>query len=202
MFLRGAGFYLAVAVAVFQIPTRALAQGSNVTVAINAVKSGGTIMLCRHAITVRMQEREPVDYADSTTQRLLSPEGERQSRRVGRALRTLEIPIAKIVASPMHRARRTAEIMFDESVMIDSIWHTNGSQYGEVQTAQRRAVLGTPVEGGNLVVISHIGTMENGVGPLPANVGEGDCVVVRPRDGSFDIVGIVPWRAWIREATS
>ncbi len=194
------GFCLALATVTLANPTPLLAQRSKTTAMIGEVKAGGTVMLCRHAITARMQESEPVDYADSTTQRLLSPEGQRQSRRIGRALRTLEIPIARVVASPMQRARRTAEFMFDQPVVIDSIWHTNGSEYGERETEQRIGVLQTPVGGGNLVVISHIGTMQNALGRSPGNVGEGDCVIVRPSGDDFEIVGVVPWRAWIREA--
>ncbi len=194
------GVCLAWATAALTISVPVLAQRSDASAMIGEVKAGGTIMLCRHAITTRMQETEPVDYADSTTQRLLSPEGERQSRRIGRALRTLEIPIAAIVASPMQRARRTAEFMFEQPVVIDSIWHTNGSEYGERETEQRIGVLRASLEGGNLVVISHIGTMQNALGRSPGNVGEGDCVIVRPNGDDFEIVGVVPWRAWIREA--
>lgn len=172
----------------------ALAQSTR---ALHAATSGGVILLCRHAITGSFREREPVDYSDSTTQRLLAPEGERQSGRMGRAFRSLDIPVAGVIASPMHRARRTAELMFDPAtVEIDSIWHTNGSEFTGPAVEERRRVLQTPIGEGNLIIISHIGTMENALGESPGEVGEGDCVVVRPQGDGFEVLGVVKWREW------
>jgi broad specificity phosphatase PhoE len=177
-------------------PSTALAQSTHGR-ALNAATSGGVILLCRHAITGNFSEQEPVAYSDSTTQRLLAPEGERQSGRMGRAFRSLDIPVAGVVASPMHRARRTAELMFDPATIeIDSIWHTNGSEFTGPAVEARRRVLRTPLENGNLIIISHIGTMGNALGESPGEVGEGDCVVVRPRGNDFEVIGVVKWREW------
>lgn len=181
-----------------RIPARA--QSSAVESAIDAVLEGGTVLLCRHAITGTFQEREPVDYADTTTQRLLSAEGERQARLMGRAFRLLRVPVTRVVSSPLHRARRTAELMFYRLPVTDSIWHTNGNDYSGAPELNRRSTLATPVAGGNLVVISHIGTMRNALEAAPRNVGEGDCVVVRPTGAGYEMIGVVPWRAWLREA--
>jgi len=178
----------------------ARAQSSTVESAIDAALEGGMVLLCRHAMTGTFQEREPVDYADTTSQRLLSAEGERQARLMGRAFRTLRVPIARVVSSPMHRARRTAELMFYRVPMIDSIWHTNGNDYSGAPELNRRTMLTTPVARGNLVIISHIGTMRNALEAAPENVGEGDCVVVRPTGAARELVGVVPWRAWLKEA--
>lgn len=58
----------------------------------------------------------------------------------------------------------------------------------------------TPVNG-NRLIASHLGTMQSVLPAIRGNVGEGDCVVVRPAGGSrFEHVGIVPWRAWLQAA--
>lgn len=174
----------------------ATAQGSE-REAIRAAIEGGTILVCRHAITNSFSEREPVDYDEPSTQRQLNREGERQSRRMGEAMVTLGIEIGDLVASPMHRAYRTAELMFDRTVRIDGIWHTNGGPYdGDARDARLR-FLAEPVTEGNTLIVSHIGTISSVIPEARGRVGEGDCVVVRPEEGGHELVGIVDWRAWI-----
>ena len=61
------------------------AQQYEADAAIEAARSGGTIILCRHAITGPFREREPVDYDDPSTQRRLDSRG--RTRAGGSALR-------------------------------------------------------------------------------------------------------------------
>ena len=49
---------------------------------------------------------------DRAGQRNLSPEGIEQARTLGEAFRALEIPLDRILASPVFRARDTAELAF------------------------------------------------------------------------------------------
>lgn len=174
----------------------ARAQNDHTDRAIAAVRLGGTVLVCRHAKTTSFNEREPVDYEDESTQRLLSREGERQSVAMGQAILTREIAVAEIIASPMQRARRTAELMFTRPVTIDSSWHTNGSTYPEGPRRQRIAMLESPPASGNRLIVSHIGTMGS-VLPLDRRrVREGDCIVIRPTGRDFEFIGVVPFEAW------
>ena len=185
---------------ILALPTQAMAQRANTDAAMRAARDGGVVLLCRHAITARMREVEPVDYDDISTQRLLSDEGERQAQTMGRAFEALGMVPTEVVASPMHRARRTAELMFDRPAVIDSAWHTNGNDFSGPPMHRRAQVLQTPVEGGNRLIVSHIGTMRSALGRSPGEVEEGDCVVVRPKPDGHEIVGVVPWRTWLRAA--
>lgn len=168
--------------------------------AIVAAREGGTILLCRHAKTDSFQEREPVDYDDPSTQRRLDGEGEDQSRRIGAALARVGVRVGVLVASPMHRSHRTAELMLGRPPRIDSIWHTNGSDYsGHAREARLRA-LAEPVPADNTLIVSHIGTMSSVVPEARGAVGEGDCVVVRPMGTHHEVIGIVAGDGWM-EAT-
>lgn len=174
------------------------AQAPDAARALAAARRGGTTILCRHAITGSFREREPVDYDDPGTQRRLSSEGERQSRTMGRAIREAGVEITELVASPMARAHRTASLMFGREPAIDSVWHTNGGSYGGPARDRRREILATPPASGNRLIVSHIGTMESVLPDGLGSIGEGDCVVVRAREGGegFDVLGVVPWREW------
>lgn len=166
--------------------------------AIVAAQRGGTVIVCRHAVTNSFQEREPVDYADTTTQRLLNRAGERQSRGLGEAMSALGIEVTELVASPMSRARRTAELMLDRAPTIDSTWHTNGGSYGGEARDVRRRTLSETVERGNRLIVSHIGTMGSVLDGIQRRVGEGDCVVVRPLGDGYEMIGVVRAEDWTR----
>jgi phosphohistidine phosphatase SixA len=166
---------------------------------IQAAVRGGVVVVCRHGITDSADEDEKtLRYDDPSTQRRLSAEGERQATDLGKAFRALRVPVIEVIASPMQRARRTGELAFDK-VRLDSLWHTRGEDYGGPKHQLRSEVLGRAVPRGTLVIISHIGTIYSVVPSIRGELDEGDCVVVRPRGGTdFDIVAVVPWRAWVQ----
>jgi len=191
---------LLVAGAAGTVPTLG-AQESNGTRGIEAARRGGVVIACRHGITDSADENEAtLRYDDPATQRRLSAEGERQARRMGEAFRSLQIPVAEVIASPMQRARLTAELMFGRA-QLDSAWHTRGEYYGGWKRDARLAHLGQPVQNGNRVIVSHIGTMYSVVPSIRGRLDEGDCAVIRPLGGTaFEVVDVVPWREWERAA--
>jgi phosphohistidine phosphatase SixA len=146
------------------------------------------------------EDEQTLRYDDPSTQRQLSAEGERQAAALGRAFRALGVPVAEVIASPMQRARRTAELAFGQ-VQLDSTWHTRGDNYGGPKRQLRSEMLGRPVESGTRVIISHIGTMYSVLPSIRGELEEGDCLVVRPRGGAqYEVIEVVPWRSWLEAA--
>jgi phosphohistidine phosphatase SixA len=183
--------------------TSAVAQQPKGVLGIEEARRGGVVIACRHAITDSADEDEKtLEYDDPSTQRRLSAEGERQAEALGKAFRDLQIPVSQVIASPMQRARRTAELAFG-SAQLDSNWHTRGDYYGGPKRDHRAEMLGRSLDGGIRVIISHIGTMHSVLPSVRGELEEGDCVVVRPRGGSqYDVIEVVPWRSWLRAAAS
>jgi phosphohistidine phosphatase SixA len=181
----------------------AAAQQPKGVLGIEAARRGGVVIACRHAISESADEDEKtLRYDDPSTQRRLSAEGERQAEALGKAFRDLQISVGEVIASPMQRARRTAELAFGRA-QLDSSWHTRGDYYGGPKRDLRSELLGRPVDGGTRVIISHIGTMSSVLPSVRGELEEGDCVVVRPRGGSrYDVIEVVPWRSWLRAAAS
>jgi broad specificity phosphatase PhoE len=174
-------------------------QQSKGALGIEAARRGGVVIVCRHGMTDDAREDEmTLRYDDPSTQRRLSARGERQSEAIGKAFRALGIPIGEVLASPMQRARRTAELEFGAArVVLDSTWHTRGENYAS-KRQRRLEVLGERVQRGNRIIVSHLGTIQSLV---PSILEEGDCVVVRPRGGAkYVVIEVVPWRAWLRAA--
>jgi phosphohistidine phosphatase SixA len=177
------------------------AQETKGALGIEAARRGDVTIVCRHAITESADENEmTLRYDDPSTQRRLSAAGERQAADVGEAFRKLRIPVSGVIASPMQRARRTAELAFGRA-QLDSTWHTRGDNYGGPKRERRAELLGRPVERGALVIVSHIGTIYSVLPSISGQLEEGDCVVVRPQGGSrYEVVEVVPWRAWLQAA--
>ncbi len=177
------------------------AQQPNGSVGIAAARRGGVVIVCRHGMTDATNEDEKtLRYDDPSTQRRLSPRGERQARLLGEAFRALHIVVTDVVASPMDRARRTAELMVGRP-RLDSAWHARGADYSGPKAEQRVRMLATPVRRGDRLIISHVGTITSVLPSAPAQLEEGGCVVVRPRGANrYDAVDVVPWRAWVQAA--
>lgn len=181
---------------------RDAAAGQNSAAAIEAARRGGVSIACRHGITDGSQsDAAVVRYDDITTQRRLSAEGEAQSIALGRAFRDLHIPAGDVIASPMQRARRMAELMFGR-VIIDSIWYTADDNYGGPRRDARARALAESTDGDVRIIISHQVTLLSVLPTARGRLEEGTCVVVRPSGSGFDVVGIVPWNEWIRAAES
>ena len=170
--------------------------GANGGVAVDTAVRGDATLLCRHAGTTDFREVEPVDYDDPGTQRRLSREGEEQARSMGRAMSARGVLFSEVVASPMDRAARTAELMAERPPIIEAIWHTNGGSYrGPALEARRAALSLSPGEATRLIV-SHIGTIASVIPDARGRLEEGDCVVVEGEPSGFTVVGFVPWGAW------
>jgi len=177
------------------------AQQPKGALGIDAARRGGTVIVCRHGISDKFDENEmTLRYDDPSTQRRLSAEGERQAESLGKAFRDLQIPIGEVIASPMQRARRTAELAFGRA-RIDSTWHTRGENYEGPQRDLRSRILAQPVTPGNRIIVSHIGTIYSVVPSITGELEEGDCAVLRPRtETQHDVVAVVPWRSWLEAA--
>lgn len=89
---------------------RAGAQ-SEAEILIAAMQDGGKVIYLRHAAT-NQHEIDTGRLGDRRGQRNLSTAGIQQARDLGPAFRRLRIPLDDILASPVFRARDTAELAF------------------------------------------------------------------------------------------
>jgi phosphohistidine phosphatase SixA len=121
---------------------------------VKALRSGGLVLFVRHGQAVG-SDRDPAPWrlpGDRQAQGRLTPVGMDQARMLGDGVRTLGIPVAKVVASPYVRARDFAEIAFrTKPVIAVDLGPENPGQLD----AYRRYVVAPPT-GGNLVVVGHL----------------------------------------------
>jgi phosphohistidine phosphatase SixA len=78
---------------------------------IAAIQDGGKVIYLRHA-TTNPNEVDSGRLGDRAGQRNLTDAGRQLARQLGPAFRSLRIPVDEIFASPVYRARDTAELAF------------------------------------------------------------------------------------------
>jgi phosphohistidine phosphatase SixA len=123
-----------------------------------AMREGGKVVFLRHARTVQ-EQIDTGRLGDRAGQRNLSPQGIEQARALGRAFRELEIRFGRILASPVYRARDTAELAFGagnfmESMEVVADDYAGGQLNFMVESSRR--LLRTPQPAGtNLLLVGH-----------------------------------------------
>ena len=155
------------------------------------MRSGGNVLLIRHAATER-GVGDPADFRveDCATQRNLSDEGRRQALRLGEALRAAGVPVAEVRSSRWCRCLETARLAFAPQLpvlpwpQIDSFFSRR-----EATAAQTRAALAAVADvpaDSNWVWVTHQVNIAalTGTGAAP-----GEAVVVRPADSGLRVVG-------------
>lgn len=153
------------------------------------LKSGGHVLLIRHASTdPGIGDPPGFDLQKCATQRNLSPAGREEARRLGRALKQLDIPIAAVRSSRWCRCLETARQAFGGAepwAALDNTFDTPGRRPRQMEDI--RKILAQPVTGGNLVLITHGVNILALTGISPA---ETEIVAIRAgQDGQFAVVG-------------
>jgi phosphohistidine phosphatase SixA len=156
------------------------------------LKSGGLVMVFRHAHTDRSRmESHDFSLTDRSTQRNLSEQGVQQATHIGHRVLGLAIPVSEVLASPMFRTLESARYAFGRADTTELL-RSRGT------SAEARALLTVPVPGGgNRVLMTHNAFLHRHLGPLGfGQIGEGDAVIIRPLGDRFEAVGRIRVNEW------
>jgi phosphohistidine phosphatase SixA len=158
-----------------------------------ALKQGGVVLVMRHAKTENTTDRVET-IGDCTTQRNLSEEGREQARQIGRDIKALGVPVDKVLASPLCRAKDTADLAFGHSTPLMALLSASeeATPADERRIRKLRAMTSAPA-GSATVLVTHTGNIG---GAFDLSVEEGEIVVVR--DGK--VLGTVKPDDWKRLA--
>lgn len=195
--LLGAALALAVV-----CPARAQSEAE---ILIAAIQDGGKVIYLRHAAT-NQNEIDTGRLGDRAGQRNLSPAGIQQARELGRAFRSLLIPLDDILASPVFRARDTAELAFSASritVTLDLVADEYaGDQLRSMLDATGRLLRTPPRPGTNRLLIGHRTPLEMVTGRRfpDAVLPEGAMAVFLPGGGEPRLLGTVTAQRLVHSA--
>jgi phosphohistidine phosphatase SixA len=153
------------------------------------LRSGGQIVLIRHAITTPgVGDPDGMRLDDCQSQRNLTDAGRAHARRVGEAVRARGVAIERVLSSPWCRCLETARLAFGGAETWTALSNLFGRPDNRAeQIRQMRTVVGEPRTGGNLVLVTHGSTIAalTGINPDTAEM-----VVLTPQgQGRFAVAG-------------
>lgn len=155
------------------------------------LKRGGYVILMRHgpvdSITHSTHPR--ADFENCVGQNNLSPEGQQEVARMGRAFKKKRVPVGEVLASPFCRTQDTARIAFGRARVWDALdLQTDLAEDEATQrSAQVAARIGQFKGRKNLVLVTHQPNIDSLTLEL---VERGTILVLKPAGGSnFNVVG-------------
>ena len=176
---------------------------------IESLRAGGFILYFRHAETDWSQtdrrHEAGWDSCDPAQMRQLSAAGRDSARRLGEALRRLQIPVGRVVASEFCRTRETARLLalgpVETSRDLINLTHAEHAGGTEALRGRVRRLLATPPPAGtNVVLVSHGNVFLLVAEQRPVEAGT---AIVRPDgEGGFEVVTHVTPEEWSRLAAT
>jgi phosphohistidine phosphatase SixA len=164
---------------------------------LQALRGGGLILYFRHTSTDFGQNDDAMSgYEDCARQRNLTDRGRDEARRIGDAIKRLDIPIGDVLASPFCRTRETAQLIFGRATVASAVRGGPARPDSDDRYAELRKLLSTPPSRGtNLAIASH-GNPFHAVTDTQY-LSEGEAAVIRPLGAlGFRIVARIPKDGW------
>lgn len=173
----------------------AQAQMGDQDALIEALQEGGYVVYMRHGDTTGEPLDRTTDLTNRALQRNLSEAGRAQALAIGEAIQRLDLQVGHIAASPVFRARDTAELAFGaEQVEIDPWLIADDYVRGyNSHIAILRQYLATPPGEGNTWLIGHVIPISivTSSEVSRANFPEGAAAIFRRDNGQFRLIGIL-----------
>lgn len=188
----------------------ALAQAATPDALLREIKKGGLVLFMRHGETgPAFADRPQAVIGDCKTQRNLNEEGKKQNEKMAEAIKTLRVPIGKVLTSDFCRSWQTAEALFGKGNYTVTDKLTVPLSYPGVSQADTNlnnknlnAMLSEkPAANSNTFLVSHGINVQLATGFHPNT--QGEVVVFRPEGaGKYTRLGSLLPEDWSRLALS
>jgi phosphohistidine phosphatase SixA len=187
---------------------RKAASGIDANTLVADLERGGYVIVFRHAATNRDQaDTDPLNFSDTTHQRLLSAKGREVAAEIGNAFLQLKIPVGKVYTSEFSRAIETGRLIGGGDV-TPTVDVTEGGLVATPIENDRRAealkalVATPPAAGTNTIIVTHKPNLVDAFGADWVSSKEGDAAVFRPgRSDHATLVARIPALGWIKIST-
>lgn len=170
---------------------------------LSALQKGGYVMYMRHPKTHPDQaDTDPLNLENVKAQRHLTDEGRKDSQAVGKALKTLKIPVDRVISSKFYRAHESAKLLDVAEVTTSTDVSEGGLVVSPNENNRRtkalRQLLGTPPAAGkNTLIVAHKPNIVDAAGKDLVDIGEGETAIFQPLgEGKFKPIGRVTVGKW------
>jgi len=179
------------------------AQALSGEMLVKALQRGGYVILMRHAASPRETPTKETANADNLKlERQLDEAGRASAIAMGKALRTLEIPIGEVFTSPTYRAIETVKYAeLGKPTPAPELGDGGQSMQGstEAQSAWLQKKVTQFSAGKNVILVTHMPNISRAFPALAAGVADGESLVFGPDgQGGATVVGRIKIEEWPR----
>src|SRR6185436_17209336 len=185
----------------FTAPASAETRMSDADLAA-ALKGGGHVIVIRHGATNPDQaDTDPLNPANVAKQRQLNDAGRAAARELGAALKTIGVPVGKVVTSQFHRAYETAQLAGLTDIEKSADVTEGGLVVSPRENSRRAAALKTlastaPAAGRTTIIVTHKPNILDAFGKDWFDVKEGEATVFKPSGSGYTVVARIQMDEW------
>ena len=183
-----------------QVPERVIHEIVPAQQLIKAIQSGGYILYMRHAMTEHSTKDSRINTFESCgKQRNLSEQGRKQAAIIGQAVKTLNVPIGKVLSSPFCRCKDTAKLSFGQYSVDPNLQFSMSKDKAESKRLGDylfQLMKKSTIDSTNLVLVGHTSNLRDGLGVWPQP--EGVITVFQKRDGKIFFKGKITPNDWLQ----
>jgi broad specificity phosphatase PhoE len=186
-------FWSYLLIGLFGLSTLAMAETDpNRAAMYERMKTGGHILMMRHALAPGNGDPANFQIGDCSTQRNLNGRGREQATAIGKMLRSKGIASARVYSSQWCRCYETAELLalgpVAELPALNSFFELTQNREPNLK-ALRKFIAEQPPDGGLIILVTHFVTISaiTGVG-----VSSGEAVLLKlNQNAPYEVVGRV-----------
>jgi len=194
---------LLVMVSALSVLTTGTAQSLSGDAVATALRTGGYVIVMRHASSPRTPPAAGLANADNTQlERQLDDTGRASARDLGEALRRLRIRVGEVLSSPTYRALETIRLaQLGEARIFPELGDAGQSMKPETD-GQRGAWLRAkaaqpPQQGKNTVIVTHYPNMAEAFPSSTQGLADGEALVLHPDGkGGATVIARVKIEEW------
>jgi phosphohistidine phosphatase SixA len=172
------------------------------TALVTPLRQGGYVFLMRHASSPPAPPTaRSADHDNTKLERQLDETGRSSAQAMGRAIKTLNIPVGEVWSSPTYRALETVRLAGLPSPTTavelgDGGQSMQATPKGQTVWLQAK-VAEMPRAGTNTIIVTQYPNIQEAFGQNASGLTEGDALIVRPGGaGEDEIVGRIKIDEW------
>ena len=169
---------------------------------VTALRAGGYVLLMRHASSPSTPPAaESAEPDNTSSERELDGTGRGTAQAMGRAIKTLDIPVGDVWSSPTYRALQTVRLAGlpnpTTAIELGDGGHSMAATSEGQAVWLHAKVAESPRTGTNTIIVTQFPNIAEAFGQGSFGLTEGEAMVVRPDGaGGEEIVGRVKIEEW------
>ena len=167
---------------------------------VNQLRQGGYVLVMRHA-SAPPNPPAIADKENTARERQLDEKGRKSAEAMGRAFRSLHIPVGEVLSSPTYRALQTVRLAGFGQPKLEAQLGDQGRSMqrldGPGRAAWLKAKTAEKPAAGNRLIVTHQPNIAAAFPDAASDVAEGESLVFKPDGrGHAEMIARIPIEDW------